>query len=85
MTAGQQEVQADAEGQLSGPMPMPVTEVGLDNAMEELALEVRCALTHLWTISHACVVSLACSMLLSRRQADQHWTHNGQFCVAFTG
>lgn len=67
MTAGQQEVQADAEGQLSGPTPMPVTEEGLDNAMEELALEVRCVLTHLWTISHACVVSFACSMLLSRR------------------
>ena len=77
MTAGQQEVQADAEGQLSGPTPMPVTEEGLDNAMEELALEVRCVLTHLWTISHACVVSLVCNMLLSRRQADQHCMHVG--------
>ncbi|KAL0051815.1 hypothetical protein WJX82_002647 [Trebouxia sp. C0006] len=37
---GQQEVQADAEAQLSGPTSMPVTEEGLDNAMEELALEV---------------------------------------------
>ncbi len=46
MTAGQQEVQADAEAQLSGPTSMPVTEEGLDNAMEELALEVRCVLTH---------------------------------------
>ncbi len=77
MTAGQQEVQADAEGQLSGPTPIPGTEEGLDNAMEELALEVRCALTHLWTISHACAVSLACSMFLSQRQADQHWMHAG--------
>ena len=53
MTAGQQEVQAGAEGQLSGPTPIPGTEEGLDNAMEELALEVRCALTHLWTFDHA--------------------------------
>ncbi|KAL0034861.1 hypothetical protein WJX77_010604 [Trebouxia sp. C0004] len=37
---GQQEVQADAGSQVSGPAPMPVTEAGLDNAMEELALEV---------------------------------------------
>lgn len=40
-------MQADAEGQLSGSAPIPVTEEGLDNAMQELALEVRCALTHL--------------------------------------
>ncbi|KAL0028659.1 hypothetical protein WJX79_008659 [Trebouxia sp. C0005] len=38
--AGQQEMQADAEGQLSGSAPIPVTEEGLDNAMQELALEV---------------------------------------------
>ncbi len=65
MTAGQQEVQADAEGQLSGPVPMPVTEEGLDNATEELALEVRCA-----SVDHQpCLRCFSCMQQASELEA----------------